>query len=148
MSHTYFLPQERIKKEALDETWQHVSEGLRSISWEWKIHVSKWAQPPFTYRNCTQNQNWVCFVHFLKSSTFFLETKCSPEVNCLTNSKMAFTRKSSGSWGSWVIDQNNILQVLINNSTTAGHTNILMPFLISQTICFQIIILFFKKKCW
>ena len=61
-------------------------------------------------RNCTPNQNWACFVCYLKSSTLS-ETYCKHSAtNCLRNSKMAlnFSRRSSF----WVIDQNNIFNVM------------------------------------
>ena len=43
--------------------------------------------------------------------------------------------------GQAVLDQNNILHILINNSRTAGPTKMLIP---CQTICFKLIIIFQK----
>ena len=45
---------------------------------------------------------------------------------------------------SWIIDQNNILHILINNSRTAAPTKILMPFLSSSDNLFPDHIIFHK----
>ena len=50
-----------------------------------------------------------------------------PAVNCPRNSKIAW--KLGRPSGSWVIDPNNILTVLIHNLKTAWPTKISMPFL-------------------
>ena len=77
--------------------------------------------------NCTQNQNWTCFVSYLKIINTALK-------NNKTIQKRIAWETQKWHWnfnkpkGTWVIDQNNILHVLINNSRTAWHTKISMPF--------------------
>ena len=77
--------------------------------------------------NFTPNQKLACFVLYLKIINTFLlffsafYDKLSKE---LKNSIKIFSRPS----GSWIIDQNNILTVLIHNLKTAWPTKISMPF--------------------
>ena len=73
--------------------------------------------------NCIPNQNWVCTsCAFSWNEQYFLEKK---NVNILKQNVWE-TKKGywniSKSCGSWVIDENNILHALINNSRTAGPT--------------------------
>ena len=75
------------------------------------------------------NQNWACFVDYLKN--IYLKN----DIRILIGEavlKLLITTISA---------------CLVNNSRNAGLTKMLMPFWVSQTICFKIIILFCKIKC-
>ena len=45
VSHTYFCPRRERKKSPWSKIVPNVSYGSRSISLQWKIHMSKWAHP-------------------------------------------------------------------------------------------------------
>ena len=64
-------------------------------------------------------------------------------VNCPRNSKMASNWSKSSD--SWVIGQNIIFTVLINNLKTTWPTKTSMPFLIPWTIYFKMHALFYEK---
>ena len=67
-------------------------------------------------------------------------------LNCLCQYKCEEPLKRSVLSGSWVIDQNNILHVLINNSRTAWPTEVLMPFLSSSENLLQDAYIIFQKS--
>ena len=88
-------------------------------------------------RNFTSNQNWGCFVRYLRiiNTFFFLKNK-HPKANCLRNSKMALY-SSSRPVGSWVINQNKQHFVL---SVTQEPLNLSKMLCVSQTVLMQVVI--------
>ena len=90
-----------------------------------------------TIRNCTPDQNWARFVSNLST---LLEQAFKQIVWKTQKWHYNFSRSNS----TWVIDQNSILHVYINNLRTLCLLH-LMPFL-SFSICFKIIIFF--QKCY
>ena len=65
-------------------------------------------------------------------------------ANCLRDSKMELKFETNRSW---VIEQNNILHVLINNSRPIHLLEFQCHFRVPWTICFRMHTLVFKK-CW
>ena len=90
------------------------------------------------------NQNWACFVHYLKIFSTFFETWYDYlEVHCLRNSKngikISISQMELPKFPKLIIhipkeldthlaDQSNILHVLINNTRTSEANKLLMPF--------------------
>ena len=90
------------------------------------------------------NQKLTCFVLYLKIINTFskmMYASYSKLSMKLKNSIKNLGRPS----GSWVIDHNNILTVLIHKLKNTWPTKMSMPFLSSVTICFKMHILFLKK---
>ena len=69
------------------------------------------------------------FVHNLKIIVTFLKNDEPTVFKQIVWETQKLHLSFSSSNGSWVIDQNNILSVLINNSKRAGPTKIVVPFL-------------------
>ena len=85
--------------------------------------------------NCTLNQNWACFVHYLEAN--FLKSQVIQASWSKLSDKHKNGVKILGQNGSGVIDQNTVLYILINRpkSRTACPTEILMPiFSFSDTL--------------
>ena len=61
VSHTYFCPRRENKKQPWYKIVQSVSQGSRSISWEWKILMSKWSHPPNFFVSSNKNMQKVNF---------------------------------------------------------------------------------------
>ena len=89
--------------------------------------------------NYTSNRNWVCFVCYLKIiNTFFERWYSYLKANCRRNSKNVNLSSPSGSW---VIEK-----IMMFRSIAQEPLDLLkiMPFWVSETICFMVHILFLK----
>ena len=92
----------------------------------------------------TSNQNLSCFEHYRKIINPVLNDKKNLLKEIVWESQKWHFNFSTLKHISCIIDQNNILHDLINNSRTAQATKMIMPYLTSRTICFKITISFLK----
>ena len=97
--------------------------------------------------NYTSNSNWACFVHYLKIINTVWKNNIFAFLKQIVWQTQKWHQNCIRQSGSWVTHQNNNVHVL-NNCTwrTAWPTEILVPFLISQTIYLRMRAYLFSKQ--